>query len=102
MDAGGRHRPLQSGLVVAEAIASGLPVVIPDTGGAADLAARGPSRTYATGDARACAAAIVDLLATSSPVASRKVLAPAGSDAHFGLLFALYAQLIVEKSKILA
>ena len=90
------------GLVVAEAMASGLPVIVPDTGGAADLAARGPSRTYATGDARACAAAIVDLLATSSPVGSREVFAPAGSDAHFGSLFALYAQLIVEKSKILA
>ncbi|MBA3812462.1 MAG: glycosyltransferase, partial [Caulobacteraceae bacterium] len=34
------------GLVVAEAIASGLPVVVPGAGGAADLAARGPSRLY--------------------------------------------------------
>lgn len=90
------------GLVVAEAMASGLPVVVPAAGGAGDLATRGPSRTYRTGDAKACAAAILDLLAAPLPVGPGEAFAPAGADQHFEALFALYAQLIVEKSKILA
>ena len=50
------------GLAPAEAIASGLAIVVPDTGGAADLAARGLSRTYRAGDAAGCAQAILAAL----------------------------------------
>jgi alpha-1,6-mannosyltransferase len=39
------------GLVVAEAICSGVPVIVPDRGGAAALAGPGYAETYAAGDA---------------------------------------------------
>ena len=80
------------GLVVAEAIASGLPVVVPEVGGAADLASRGASRLYPLGDAGACAKAILDILAIpGAPVAQG---APSSSDQHFSQLFELYETLI--------
>jgi alpha-1,6-mannosyltransferase len=80
------------GLVVAEAIASGLPVVVPDVGGAADLATRGASSRYTLGDARACASAILDRL--SNPETPPKRVAPSSSEDHFVQLFALYETLI--------
>lgn len=83
------------GLVVAEAISSGLAVVSPDTGGAADLARRGLSRIYATGDADSCSSAILDLLkAVEAP--GRRVIVdpPASAETHFAALFNLYQFLI--------
>src|SRR5262249_33606324 len=51
------------GLGVAEAIASGLPAVLPDEGGAAEQAHGASCITYRSGDAEACAAAMEELLA---------------------------------------
>jgi alpha-1,6-mannosyltransferase len=89
------------GLVVAEAITSGLPVVTPDTGGAADLAKRGASATYATGDAGACADAICSLLAAREagrcPV--RALAPPSSADTHFTQLFELYGRLIESRRR---
>ena len=83
------------GLVVAEAISSGLAVVSPDSGGAADLAKRGLSRVYATGDAESCAAAILDLLATLDAGGPSADFDPPGSsETHFESLFELYQSLI--------
>lgn len=76
------------GLAAAEAIASGIAIVVPDSGGAADLAARGLSKTYRAGDAADCARAILAALAgeTDPPIAP-----PPGSlDEHFTALFRLY------------
>ena len=79
------------GLVVAEAIASGLKVVAPNVGGAADLAG-GRGSTYSLGDADACAAAILEALgARASPICRAE---PAWSDDHFIKLFALYEALV--------
>jgi alpha-1,6-mannosyltransferase len=50
------------GLGVAEAVACGLPVVVPDAGGAAESADPSCAEVYASLDARACAAAIERLL----------------------------------------
>src|SRR5690606_17344308 len=50
------------GLVVAEAICAGLPLVVPDTGGAADLADPRYAETYRAGDAVSCAGAIRRML----------------------------------------
>ena len=82
------------GLVVAEAIASGLAVVSPDSGGAADLARRGVSRLYATGDPESCAKAILDLLdALQAPDIKPSVI-PGTAESHFDSLFRLYQSLI--------
>ena len=83
------------GLVVAEAISSGLAVVTPDSGGAADLARRGLSRVYATGDAQGCCDAILDLLTVLDSPGDRPAFDPPGSsETHFDSLFALYRSLI--------
>lgn len=83
------------GLVVAEAIASGLAVVSPDSGGAADLARKGQSRIYPTGDADKCAAAILDLLDEIDSVGLRPPHEPPTSaEAHFRALFDLYQGLV--------
>jgi len=76
------------GLAPAEAIASGLAIVVPGSGGAADLARRGLSKTYRVGDTADCARAILAALAgeLDPPTAP-----PPGSlDDHFAALFALY------------
>jgi alpha-1,6-mannosyltransferase len=83
------------GLVVAEAICSGLAVVSPDTGGAADLARRGLSRIYATGDAESCGRAILDLSKVIDTPGRRPAPNPPGSaESHFAALFDLYQRLI--------
>jgi alpha-1,6-mannosyltransferase len=51
------------GLAVAEALATGLPVVVPDQGGAAELADASCAERYEAGDAPACARAILSMLA---------------------------------------
>jgi alpha-1,6-mannosyltransferase len=87
------------GLVVAEAIASGLPVVSPDSGGAADLAHRGLSRLYATGDAERCGAAILELLEAIDAGATNPSLDPPGSARdHFAALFKLYQSMIDDRA----
>ncbi len=79
------------GLAPAEAIASGLAIVVPDTGGAADLAPRGLSRTYRAGDAAGCAKAILTVLAGG---ADPPTAPPPGSlDDHFTALFGIYERL---------
>ena len=84
------------GLSVAEAICSGLPLIAPDRGGAADLAASGFAELYPPGDARACAKAILRLLdrdpdemrAQCQQAAQSRVLR---IGEHFRLLFERYA-----------
>jgi alpha-1,6-mannosyltransferase len=88
------------GLVVAEALSSGLMVVAPDTGGAADLARRGRAVTYRTGDGLACGEAILAALAVGDGPQSRAQPVPEmpTAEAHFRQLFALYAGLIARRA----
>ena len=88
------------GLVVAEALSSGLAVVAPDTGGAADLAAQGPSALYTTGDAVDCARAILELLGRAA--AERAPVTVGSADDHFKSLFSLYEGLIAARTRGLA
>jgi alpha-1,6-mannosyltransferase len=84
------------GLVVAEALASGLPLVTPGEGGAADLALPAFSETYRPGDPRACAAALRRLLDREPVQLQGAALAAAARartmDDHFEELFGLYAE----------
>ena len=85
------------GLVAAEALASGLPLVVPDRGGCSDLADEAVAETYTANDSRAAAAAIRRLFARD-PATLRAAVNEAArhvrSDRqHFEDLFALYEQL---------
>jgi len=84
------------GLAVAEAITSGLAVVVPDRGGAADLAPRGTSRVYLTGDFASCVEAI--LAALAGEAAAPTAPPPGTIDDHFTALFELYEGLTEPKS----
>jgi alpha-1,6-mannosyltransferase len=88
------------GLVVAEAMSSGLPVVAPDTGGAADLARRGRAVTYRTGDPVSCAEAIRTALGSIAEKDAGRAAAagPSSAEAHFVQLFGLYRRLLDERA----
>lgn len=87
------------GLAVAEAICSGTPIVVPDQGGAFDLASPSYAETYKPGDARACATAIHHLLSRDQSIL-RAACAKAtysqisSMDEHFESLFKLYEQFL--------
>jgi alpha-1,6-mannosyltransferase len=85
------------GLVVAEAICSGVPVIVPDRGGAAALAGHGYAETYAAGDADACGRAILRLLGRNREQLGLACAAAAERigtmDEHFEQLFGLYEEL---------
>jgi alpha-1,6-mannosyltransferase len=93
------------GLVIAEALAAGLPVVVPDRGGAADFARGAHAELYPAGDARACAYAIErmqtrdreQLRALSVAAAARLVRS---QHEHFEQLFALYAEPSVKQRQL--
>lgn len=79
-------------MAAAEARASGVPVIVPDKGGAADHARDGAGLAYRSGDALSAAQAITALLARGSPVA--RISAPTRTMRdHFSALFADYAAL---------
>lgn len=90
------------GLVVAEALCSGLPIIVPDIGGAADLAAPEWAEVYPTGEVAGAAAAIGRLL-DRDQAALKAGCASAASDRigtmadHFDELFALYERMVTEK-----
>jgi len=83
------------GLVVAEAICSGLPLVVPTLGGAADLADDSYAETYPAGDTDACAAAMTKLLTRPRELMQRALSEAAASrvgtmEDHFTRLFEVY------------
>lgn len=89
------------GFVVAEALCCGTPVVVPDAGGAGDLAAAEYAETYTPGDPNSAAKAILDLLQRDRAVLSCAAL-EAGQrvgdiESHFEKLFAVYAQVVQSK-----
>jgi alpha-1,6-mannosyltransferase len=83
------------GFAVAEALCCGTPVVVPDSGGAADLADPACAETYAGGHAGAAARALITLLqrdrnalsAAATAIAAARI---GGIESHFETLFALY------------
>jgi alpha-1,6-mannosyltransferase len=87
-----------SGIAIAEAVACGIPVVVPDKGGAAEGVDRRCSETYASLDAEACAAAIDRLLARSGPELRALALGAASRvptvDEHFERVLSVYSELL--------
>ncbi len=79
------------GLATAEALASGVPVIVPDRGAAADHAANGGGLTYRAADPAALAVAIGQLAEHGWPRTHPQVQTMRG---HFEQLFAHYAALI--------
>ncbi len=87
------------GLAVAEAICSGLPVVVPSAGGANDLAESDYSETYTAGDHLSCAEAILRLLRRDRNQLVRSVSTAANQkvgslENHFVNLFDFYSRLV--------
>jgi alpha-1,6-mannosyltransferase len=83
------------GMVAAEAKASGLPLIVPDEGGARDQFSDGQGMTYAARSAASLATAVCAFVA-SAPAAhrARATTAAAGlptMDDHFAQLFGTYA-----------
>lgn len=79
------------GLAAAEARASGVPVVVPDRGGAAEQADGGGGLTYRSADPDALAAAVLKLGRQGWPRTNGQVQTMRG---HFVQLFAHYRDLI--------
>jgi alpha-1,6-mannosyltransferase len=80
-------------MAAAEARASGVPVIVPDLGGAADHARGGAGVTYRAGNAMAAARAITAMFDGSwqAPVVAQRAVT---MEDHFARLFADYAGLI--------
>ena len=90
------------GIAVAEALACGTPVIVPDAGGAADFAAPGCSQVYSTGDAKSAEVAILWQLAKDRTAACDAALRTAAAripdaSSHFDMLFAFYEAELARK-----
>jgi len=90
------------GLVVAEALSAGLPLVVPDLGGAADLARPSYAEIYTAGKPGSCAEAVRRLTARDPAALRAAVVRDAlprlrSPDDHFADLFRLYEGLAARR-----
>ena len=85
-------------MTAAEARASGLPLVVPDAGGACDHWVEGQGACYRAGDAGALSTALIDFLNDDPKCHRMRAMAKAGDvrimDEHFAALFDRYARLV--------
>jgi alpha-1,6-mannosyltransferase len=91
------------GLVLAEALCSGTPVIVPDAGASATFAGPGYAETYRPGDANDAAAAILHLMGGDRAAQSRAALAAADArvftvEQHFEKLFEIYGRIAATRS----
>ena len=91
------------GLVLAEALCSGTPLIVPDAGASATFAGPGYAQTYRTGDAVDAAGAILRLLAGDRATQSRAATTAADAqvfnvEQHFEKLFEIYERIVAERS----
>lgn len=95
------------GFAIAEAMSAGLPVVVPDAGGAAEHADTASSETYPPGDRDGCARAILRLLARldADPAGLRANAARASARfptvrEQFERTYEAYARLLGERRRL--
>jgi alpha-1,6-mannosyltransferase len=85
-------------MTAAEARASGVPLIVPDAGGARDHWVAGQGKLYHAGDAEALSAAVVDFLEDDLQRHRLRATAAASGvremDDHFDALFDRYARLV--------
>ena len=91
------------GLVLAEALCSGTPLIVPDAGASATFAGPGYSETYRAGDAADGASAILRLLAGGRTAQSCAALEAADArvfnvEQHFEKLFQIYERIVQERA----
>lgn len=92
------------GIVVAEAVCSGLPVVVPERGGAADIANPDLGVTYEPGDSESFSEAVLnitdrnreDLVEATKKAAENDIVTMEG---HFKMLFETYQELLDTKRR---
>jgi alpha-1,6-mannosyltransferase len=88
------------GIAIAEGVACGLPIVVPDAGGAAEHAESSCCETYRSLDPEACAAAIERLLGRSYDQRRARALEAAGRvftmEQHFRQVLGAYQELLLE------
>lgn len=85
------------GMAPAEARACGVPVIVPDQGGAADHARDGAGLTYRAGDALSAADSILELLADPR---LRRPTATRSMHDHFARLFSDYESIIAGERRV--
>jgi len=78
-------------MAAAEARAAGVPVIVPDRGGAADHARGGAGIAYRAGNPTAACQAIIDLFEGRVPI-NGEIDPPVTMEEHFASLFADYAR----------
>jgi alpha-1,6-mannosyltransferase len=92
------------GLVAAEAVASGLPLIVPDQGGSSDLVTAATGETYESGEVIAVTRAIHNLATRNRDELNSSTRAAAISaptiDDHFAELFRQYASLGETRRKV--
>jgi alpha-1,6-mannosyltransferase len=94
------------GLVVSEALAAGTPLIVPDVGGAFEVAGREYAETYHARDARSAAEAIGRLFARDQPLLRRAASVAAAKvrsdEEHAAALVEHYRQVIAGKQALAA
>jgi alpha-1,6-mannosyltransferase len=93
------------GIVIAEAICSGIPVLTPNRGGAADLAGADYAETYPAGDSDEFAKSLLRLISRDRDElvlgCKRAAKQEVGTmDDHFDQLFDTYQRLVMEKHQV--
>ena len=91
------------GLVLAEALCSGTPLIVPDAGASATFAGHGYAETYRAGDAADGAAAILRLLSGDRKAQSQAARAAADTrvytvEQHFEKLFEIYERIVQDRA----